>query len=133
MIELELTGLEQLQKAFGVAGSQQILVQPMEASLYLLQDYMSDYGLLPKKPDVGQRTGTLGRRWLISKPIMIAGGVQGAVGNNTSYGPWVQSTRFQVRWHRGFWQTDEMAITALKPEIESIFNAAIQRALDNAI
>jgi hypothetical protein len=128
MIELELTGLEAVQKKFGEVGSQNILIPPMQASLYLLQSYMSDYGLLSKKA-TAHHTGTLGRRWTTTPPVRISNGVRGEVGNNTSYAPWVQSSRFQVAWHRGFWQTDEMAMRALTPQITEMFNDALAQAL----
>ena len=130
MIDIALEGYDELVRKIGDAASQDILIDPMQASLYLIQRYMADYSLLPKKPDNGHRTGTLGRRWVAGTPTKIGGGVRGEVGNNTSYGPWVQSAQFQVPWHRGFWQTDEMAFRVLDPEINKTFDSAIQRALN---
>src|ERR1051326_6773624 len=49
-----------------------------------------------------QRTGTLGRKWT-STVHPIAGGIEGVVGNDTPYGPFVQGGSTQAAYHRGVW------------------------------
>lgn len=57
----------------------------------------------------GKRTGTLGRRWTYEIK-RSNGSVSGEVGNNTEYGPFVQSEEFQAGFHQGRWGTDVQAI-----------------------
>lgn len=128
MLELELEGLDKLYNKFGEINGREFLVAPMEGSLDYVVEYMSDYSLKSKKPNP-KRTGTLGRRWLAATPKLVSGGVEGEVGNNTSYGPFVQSYMFQARWHKGYWQTDFDAITELDEQINSLFNEAIAYVL----
>jgi hypothetical protein len=57
----------------------------------------------------GKRTSeTLGRKWTIASRD---GGLTQVVGNDVSYGPYVQSAKFQARIHakRG-WKTDEQVL-----------------------
>ena len=76
----------------------------------------------------GQRTGTLGRRW--THEITRGGGtVRGEVGNNTEYGPYVQSDEFQAGFHRGRWVTDLQAAEAEASLIEEDANRVAARRL----
>lgn len=76
----------------------------------------------------GQRTGTLGRRWTYE--IKRGNGtVRGEVGNNTEYGPYVQSDAFQARFHRGRWGTDVQAIETEAGLIEEDANRVVARRL----
>lgn len=56
-------------------------------------------------------------------------GVEGRVGNNTRYGPWVGSDRFQARVHKGRWTTDLQALTEQRHEINMDFETAVAAAL----
>lgn len=60
-------------------------------------------------------------------------GVEATVGNNTSYAPFVGSSRFQANAHRGRWVTDEQAIQAERAEIEADFQVAVQAGLDAVV
>jgi hypothetical protein len=52
------------------------------------------------------------------------------VGNNVEYGPWVQSERFQVRWHRRTgWHTDADAVRVNEAAIVADFEQAINVAI----
>jgi len=76
----------------------------------------------------GQRTGTLARRWL-TRVDVGATGLTGTVGNNTSYGPWVQSSMFQAAFHVGRWVTDVQVVAQEEGAIVADFHVAIQAAL----
>lgn len=56
----------------------------------------------------------LGSRWT-TRRIAGQGYVGREVGNNASYGPWVQSRELQARVHQGRWQTDEEIVTRELP------------------
>jgi hypothetical protein len=60
------------------------------------------------------RSEKLGSRWT-SRSISGPGWVGREVGNNASYGPWVQSRELQARVHQGRWQTDEDVIREALP------------------
>lgn len=121
-IEIDLNGIEALFSKFEELSAIEILRDPMNESVLLLQNYMADYPT--QRNNTYTRTGTLGRTWTKDvKPI--SQGLEGTVGNVTKYAPWVQSFMFQARWHKGVWQTDKKAIETKKEQIESIFRNAI--------
>ena len=103
--ELERRGLDILQVlggpldrgAFRVEGGMKVYPPPPSASTYV-------------------RTGTLGRRWT-TRPIREANAVGREVGNNTDYGPQVQSDELQATVHRGRWQTDAQVLRREAPAI----------------
>lgn len=95
---------------------------PMTKSVLLLESGMKVY---PSPPSGSRyrRTGTLGRRWTHE----VTGGgnsLTGKVGNNTAYGPWVQSDGFQASIHQGRWQTDKQVLDASVPTITLLFENA---------
>lgn len=73
------------------------------------------------------RSEKLGSRWT-TRRIAGDGFVGREVGNNASYGPWVQSSELQARVHKDRWQTDEDVIKQALPAAV----AAVERALVNA-
>ena len=75
----------------------------------------------------GRRTSeTLGRKWTTKVEDR---GMTGKVGNNVSYGPYVQSHRLQAGFHRRRgWTTDEQAAKRQTPSIQALFRDAIERA-----
>ncbi|RIK41619.1 MAG: hypothetical protein DCC55_11420 [Chloroflexi bacterium] len=75
-----------------------------------------------------RRTGTLGRRWTY-QIRRTAEGVIGEIGNNTVYGPWVQSQQFQAWMHRERWTTDEQALQEEAPLLEAEAEEIVIRAL----
>ncbi len=99
---------------------------PMQRGVYRLQGYMANYP--PQAPTSYVRTGTLGRRWT-TKVTQGGDGLVGKVGNNTEYGPFVQSSAFQASVHRGRWQTDADAIQDNERAIVADFERTIQAAL----
>lgn len=76
-----------------------------------------------------RRTKTLGRRW--TQRLSQGGGVlRGEIGNNTEYGPWVQSKEWQAGFHRGRWTTDQDVLDAEAPTVEAEANRLIARKLN---
>lgn len=68
---------------------------------------------------------TLGRRWTMS-----VGSTRATVGNNASYGPWVQSAKKQTQVHkRRGWRTDAMAFRDIGPKIIALAKQAVERIL----
>jgi hypothetical protein len=72
-----------------------------------------------------RRTGTLGRRWT-NEVVPSGNTLIGKVGNNTEYGPFVQSEAFQASTHQGVWQTDRGVIELERPTIVSEFAQLVQ-------
>ncbi len=64
-----------------------------------------------------RRTGTLGRRWTTRTMRPSPSRLEVEVGNNTLYGPYVQSAARQAWMHKGKWQTDDETVEKLKAEI----------------
>lgn len=126
MIDIQLTGVDALMDKLGVAEGVEILRRPMERSVLLLHADMATY---QRRLSLHyRRTGTLGRRWTTSVRAE-SGGLTGTVGNNTPYGPYVQSAQRQAWMHRGVWQTDEDVLNRHRSEIVADFERAIQGAL----
>lgn len=106
----------------------QTLEAPMQRAVYRLQAAMQDYPQAPRSSRY-IRTGTLGRRWT-TRITRSGNGITGTVGNNTAYGPLVQSERFQTRTHkRTGWRTDQNAVDQERAAIVADFEQAIQKAL----
>jgi hypothetical protein len=144
---IEIRGLDRLIKKLGVAGGTQMLAKPMTRSLLRLQRRMQEYppALPARQGPLGprasrrrasvrnfrtgyRRTGTYGRRWTW-RMAAVGGGLQGRVGNNVAYGPYVGSERFQAKVHRGRWNTDERVMRQEAPGIVADFQSAIDKAL----
>jgi len=125
---ITITGLEPLFRKLGNAASVQTLTPHMQRGVLRLQSYVQVY---PPAPAHSRyvRTGTLGRRWT-TKVDASSSGLVGRVGNNVSYGPWVQSSLFQTRAHAATgWHTDAGAVAANEAAIVADFAAAVDRAL----
>lgn len=77
----------------------------------------------------GRKTSeTLGRRWTTD---YRNGGLTGVVGNNASYGPYVQSEQEQASFHRERgWKTDEDVINSEQDTVERYILRAIDKALE---
>jgi hypothetical protein len=75
-----------------------------------------------------RRTLTLGRRWTTELSVS-SNMIRASVGNNTKYGPFVQSIQRQVGFHKDRWITDRAALEAVAQETvedvqQTIVNAA---------
>lgn len=126
-LKIEITGVGEVMRKLGSFQGTRVLVKPMEQAVELVRADIATYPL-PRLESAYRRTGTLGRRW--TKTVRIHGdGVTGTVGNRTSYAPWVQSSKFQARIHRGRWRTDAMVIERQRRQIVAVFRNAIDRAL----
>jgi hypothetical protein len=127
MASIEIKGVDELIRKLGKVEGVKVLEAPMKRSVYRLQRDMADYPA--QRPGSSYvRTGTLGRRWTV-KISRRSDGVEGRVGNNTVYAPFVQSHRFQARIHRGRWQTDAKVVDKNRQAIVADFERAIKQAL----
>lgn len=92
--------------------------------------YERGYGTRWRRKDGsigGRRTSeTLGRRWTIQ---ILDQGFAARVGNNASYGHWVQDRQTQARVHRGRWRTIQDAAEQQGPIIVAKMKAAIEQLL----
>lgn len=124
-LEMEISGIKDLFERMDEFSAINILRNPMEETVLLLQSYMANYPPIKSSKSVYTRTGTLGRTW--TKAVNnISDGVEGKVGNRTGYAPFVQSAMFQARWHKDWWQTDQKALDVNLSQIEKIFRNAIE-------
>lgn len=127
-MSIEIKGVGDVIARLGRIAAVQVLEPPMQRAVYRLQARMQDY---PPAPATSRyiRTGTLGRRWT-TRIAKSSNGITGTIGNNTAYGPYVQSERFQTRTHkRTGWRTDQNAVDQERAAIVADFEQAIQKAL----
>lgn len=136
-MSIQIKGISELIARLGKLAAIEVLRPPMQRAVdrikYGMQDYppapagsryIRGYGF-PNRPT----SEKLGQRWK-TKIDPSSNGLTGRVGNNASYGPLVQSERFQTRWHRRTgWTTDERAVKDNERAIVADFEQAIQRAL----
>lgn len=72
------------------------------------------------------RTGTLGRTWTVKSD----GDRAVIVGNNTTYGPWVQAARQQTKVHAATgWKTDEQVARDEAGAVKAILARHIREAI----
>ena len=124
---IEIQRVEEAIELLGVVGTVEVLRVPMQRNVQRLQAAMAHYPA--QRAGSGyRRTGTLGRRWT-TRVTERSDGLEGKVGNNTTYGPFVQSQMFQATVHRSRWQTDQQVIDEQQAAIVADFERAIQAAL----
>ena len=138
MPEVVIDGMRELQETLTRMSREFAAIQPvtmekaMTRSLYLVIGTVADYP--EQKPTTYIRQGTLGRKWTDAKSRTITkegGSLVGKVGNNTEYGPWVQSHVFQTRLHRANgWKTDRQALEENSRKIAAEFDRAAQEIID---
>lgn len=75
-----------------------------------------------------KRTGNLGRAWTAHVTAQ-SGGLEGTLGNNTSYAPLVQGQGRQAAAHQGVWNTDSQVFERHRSAIERDFQSTIEKAL----
>lgn len=82
-----------------------------------------------------RRTRTLGRTWT-TKVEADPGLLRGTVGNNTEYAPWVMADEKgsdgrgpQSKRHEGTWMTVGQITADVEPNVQKIFEKAIDAAL----
>lgn len=128
MSSIDIEGIDKLFSKLDRVQAISTLRPPMQRSVYRLQRDMAQYP--PARPGSSYiRTGTLGRRWT-TQVTETSDGLTGKTGNNTSYGPFVQSQMFQAAVHQGRWQTDEQVLERNREAIQADFERTIQRELD---
>lgn len=128
------------------------LRRPMEESLLVLQDDLTDYPGPPQRPYPKMlrtakqrryffwalkqgiisvpyvRTGKLGQSWTW-KITETGSGLRGVIGTNMKCVKWVQVESSQAMIHRGNWLTDTRVVERRRAEIGRRFAAAIRKAL----
>ena len=129
MAQIEIQGIDALFRKLGNVGAIATLRPPMQRGVFRLQAGMAKYPA-QRAGSSYVRTGTLGRRWVAPPIKETANGIIGTVGNNTKYGPWVQSSAFQAKVHQGRWQTDADVVEKEQGAIVADFENAIQGALN---
>ena len=145
MADIQINGLEELVRKFnGLEKVTELLRPPMQRAVLRVQAKMAKYppqrpgsryvrgrGWADKNGKVKRLTSeNLGKKWT-TKVDRVAGGITGKVGNNVSYGPFVQSKQFQAKVHQGRWtNTDEVVLAQELPAITADFNATVQAELD---
>lgn len=123
-MDIGIEGRGDIQKVIDYFKGLSFLKDPMQESVYLLQERMAKY---PMARPGNIRTGTLGRSWT-TEVKETTNGIDGKIGTRVVYAPWVQSGKFQARIHKGFWQTDEQVMRRSAKDIEQLFNRAIETA-----
>lgn len=103
------------------------------ATIQALLSMIGPFSDYPERPSSYRRTGTLGRAWVAAVPSFTAstGGFEGSLGNNTEYGPFVQSATQQAAIHAPFWNTDEAIIEAQEGQIVQFYVQAVERLADD--
>lgn len=142
-LTISIQGVDRLIAKLGKVQGMQVLLPPTQRAAFRLQRYMAKYPAQrnPKTRYVRGRgwadasgkvrhftSEHLGKRWT-TKVESTGDGVQGKVGNNASYAPYVQSKKLQANVHKKWWQTDADAIRDNRKDIVRDFNAAIKEAL----
>jgi len=126
-IEVEIRGLDQAYRRLGV-DVLQVLEQPIERAMTRVTMRMKIYP--PKREgQTYERTDKLGQRWT-QRIMRTSTSITGEVGNNTEYGPWVQSEQFQAWMHRRRWPTDEEALREVQPGFVRDAERAVVGALE---
>lgn len=137
MIEIQIDDSDVVE-VLGRLASDNWLRPPMVRGLARLQGDLATYP--PTRP--GQRyirgrgptnaqgqvtrltSQNLGKRWT-SRITEEGEGIRGEVGNNASYGPFVQSAEDQAWMHQGRWPTDEMVANRNEDAIRADFHDAV--------
>lgn len=129
MASITIRGIAELQRKLGdMQQVNDVLKPPMARAVFRLQRDMANYP--PARAGSSYvRTGTYGRRWT-TRITESNQGLVGTVGNNTIYGPFVGSQRFQARVHRNRWTTDNQAVRRNEAAIVADFERVISDALN---
>jgi hypothetical protein len=109
-----------------------ILRPPMTKSLALFQAEMATYPPQPSgstyRRGIDPRSEKLGQKWTYE--IRGSGNsIEGILGNNVSYGPYVQDAERQAR-HMTHWQTDEQVADENERQVIGFFDEYLQDLAD---
>lgn len=127
--EVILVGIEELKKKLSGTDILELLRDPMYRAVLRIQTRMSRYPP-PRAGSKYRRSGAYGKKWT-HEVTLTAKSLTGRAGNNLLYGPYVGSERFQARWHRGRWTTDQEALNLERHSIINDFQTAINTALED--
>ena len=127
-VQFRIEGIDEFNRRYTPLQRSDLLYPPMVRGVERLKSYMARYPRQRNANSTYRRTGTLGRRWT-TRITRTQQGLTGKVGNNTVYAPVVQSSRFQARIHRGWWQTDRDAVRDNRGPIVRDFQGAVRRAI----
>jgi len=155
-LQINQNTVDRLFRKLDRLAAESVLRAPMEESLQILQDDLTDYPGPPQRPYPKMlrtakqrryffwalkqgiiqvpyvRTGKLGQSWTW-EITQTSAGLRGGVGTNLGYAKWVQKEDSQARIHRGNWLTDARAVDQRRAEIGRRFAAAIRRAMAGGI
>lgn len=145
MAKVEIRGLDELIEKLEAVGKPGALKRPMTKAVAHLHRVIAEYAPSSGANSPGNgyswyergfgtrtRTGkgyptseTLGKRWTHE---VEADGKRGVVGNNASYGPYVQSAEKQAGFHaaRG-WQTDEKVAESEAGKVVGFFDDEVRK------
>lgn len=125
-LDFKVTGIEAVLEKVGRLDTMSYLQPPMQRGLYRLLSKMASYPSAPSGSKY-RRTGTYGRKWTTNIK-QSSTSLQGKIGINLSYAPWVGSGKFQSKTHaKNGWMTDKKAVESLRQVILDDFNNAIRR------
>jgi hypothetical protein len=138
MADFEVVGVEavnrrlnNIQRRLDTSDSGSTLRRVMNRAVLRIQAGMMEY---PRQRAGSSyvRTGTLGRRWTTA--IETDGNdLLGKVGNNTEYGPFVQSEMYQAGVHKAIWQTDRTVLERERPTIVGEFARLLGDAIRETV
>lgn len=148
MATVQVRGLKEVMAKLEKAGGPGVMKKPMTKAVAHLHDVIAKYppASAANSPANGYswyqrgygtktRTGlsyatseTLGRRWTHE---VSADGKRGEVGNNASYGPYVQSEERQASFHRARgWKTDVKVADEEARKVVGFFDTAYRDLLE---
>jgi hypothetical protein len=148
MAKVTIRGLDKVMAKLEKAGARGVLKKPMTKAVAHLHKEIAEYPAagLANSPANGYswyergfgtktRTGlawatseTLGRRWTHE---VNGDGTRGVVGNNASYGPYVQSEEKQAAFHKSRgWKTDVEVADKEAGKVVGFFEAAYREILE---
>lgn len=83
---------------------------------------------VPYRRGISPNSQTLGRRWTIGEVVKRENGYELSVGNNASYGPFVQDREKQTRYHQlTGWVTTQDVVETEGPIITEMIGKAIEQ------
>ena len=148
MPEIKIEGMDRLVATLGRLEGARYMRGVLEAGGSMLKNYIAEYPPASEANRPGQRrwyergygsrwtrrdgsvggsatSQTLGRRWTVSSR-----GLTVTVGNNVTYGPFVQGDKQAAFHERRGWRTEQQAIEKIGPDIIGMAHDEIDRVLE---
>jgi len=148
MARAEITGVNELLTQLEALNRLAPLARPMARSTLRVQGHISSYSRVapPAVPTYRRGYGPVNsagrvtrytsekfsQRWTSEVRTTADGSLEGVVGNNATYGPYVMAAvgePQQAYMHRGRWRTDQQVLDAETDWITQEFEAALQAAI----